>query len=90
MASTHNREEAINALLKEFSQCNGKTFSCRDTELQVDKFETINDTDYRPISNERERAENTSHLLKLRSKIDIRIKLAKAMLKRLSIYSTTE
>ena len=54
MASTHNREEAINALLKEFSQCNGKTFSCRDTELQVDKFETINDTDYRPISNERE------------------------------------
>ena len=90
MASTDNREEAINALLKEFSQCNGKTFSCRDNELQVDKFETISDTDYRPISNERERAENTSHLLKLRSKINIRIKLAKAMLKRLTIYSTTE
>ena len=89
MASTDNREEAINAVLKEFSQCNGKTFSYGDTELQVDKFEIINDTDYRPISNERERAENISHL-QTRSKINIRIKLAKAMLKRLTIYSTTE
>ena len=90
MTSKDNREEAINALLKEFSECNGKSFSCRDTELQVDEFETISDTDLRPISNERERAENTSHLLKLRSKVNIRIKLAKAMLKRLTIYSTTE
>ena len=90
MTSKDNREEAINALLKEFSQCNGKSFSCRDTELQVDEFETISDTDFRPISNERERAENTSYLLKLRSKINMRIKLAKAMLKRLTIYSTTE
>tara|TARA_E500000178_G_scaffold89788_1_gene88758 strand:+ start:327 stop:584 length:258 start_codon:yes stop_codon:yes gene_type:complete len=84
MASTDNRKEAIDALIKNFSQCNGKTLNCRDTALQTDKFEQVSNADYIPISNEQKRGENTRHLLKIRSKIDIRIKLAKAMLKRLT------
>ena len=86
MTNSRQREKAIKDLLLQFSQCGSSTFDCQDPSAQVDKFEQGSNLDFKPAS-----AEQTIHikfLLKLRAKINLKIKIAEAMLKRLANYST--
>ena len=86
MTNSRQREKAIKDLLLQFSQCGSSTFDCQDPFAQVDKFEQGSNLDFKPVS-----AEQTIHikfLLKLRAKINLEIKTAEAMLKRLANYST--
>ena len=82
-----HREKAIKDLLMQFSQCNGRTFDCPDSSMQVDKFEKESPLDLKQISNNQDIS--IRFWLRIRAKISFRIKIAEAMLKRLANYSTT-
>ena len=86
MTNSRQREKAIKDLLLQFSQCGGSTFDCQDPSAQFDKFEQRSKLDFKPVP-----AEQTIHIksfLKLRAKINLKIKIAESMLKRLANYST--
>ena len=87
MTNSAHREKAMKDLLMQFSKCNGRTFDCPDSSIQVDKFEQESLLDLKQISNNQDA--NVRFCLRIRAKINFRIKIAEAMLKRLSNYSTT-
>jgi hypothetical protein len=81
------REKAIKNLMMQFSQCNGRTFDCPDSSMQVDKFEQESPLDLKQVSKNQDIS--VKFLLRIRARINFRMKIAEAMLKRLANYSTT-
>ena len=86
MTDFSNREKAIKEIQEKYSQCNGKTFDCRDQDLQSDNFEQKSKLDFKPSSEKKDT--NIRFLLNIRAKINIRIRIGQGILKRLSNYST--
>lgn len=87
VTNSGHREKAIKDLLMQFSQCNGRTFNCPDSSMQVDRFEQESSLDLKQLSGNQD--VNIGFWLRVRAKINFRIKIAEAMLKRLANYSTT-
>ena len=81
MKGNDQRENDIKSILMQFTECNGKTFDCIDPDLQIDKFEQESSLDFKPLAAYEDK--NIMFLLKIRAKINFRIKLAEMMLKRL-------
>ena len=81
MKGNDQRENDIKSILMSFTECNGKTFDCIDPDLQIDKFEQESSLDFNPLAAYEDK--NIMFLLKIRAKINFRIKLAEMMLKRL-------
>lgn len=86
MTKLSDREKTIKDIQEKYSQCNGKTFDCDDGDLQSDKFEEISSLDYKPSSGSKDI--NIRFLLRLRAKINIRLRIGEGILRRLTNYST--
>ena len=82
MTNTKQREQAIKEVLIQYSRCNGKTFDCQDPNLQTDRFEQKSHIDFKPDTINKEN--NIQFLLKIRAKVNFRIKIAEEMIKRLA------
>ena len=83
MTNSAKRNQDIQDLLESYSDCQGKTFSCQDSSLHIDKFEQDSTADYQPRMDEN--IETVGILLKLRARIDIRIKIARMIIRRLTV-----
>lgn len=86
MKGNDQHENDIRSILIQFTECNGKTFDCIDPNLQNDKFEQESSLDFKPMAACNDN--NIKFLLKMRAKINFRIKIAEMMLKRLISQST--
>ena len=81
MKTKDQREKEIKELLRQFTECNSRSFDCIDPDLQTDKFEQESPLDFKTIATNQDNS--IEFLLKIRAKISIRIKLSEMMLKRL-------
>lgn len=76
-----DRNNNIRKVFLEFSQCEGNIFDCSDKSLQQGNLDSISKTDF--MLKKECRQNHISSILKIRSKVNLKLKLARQILKRL-------
>lgn len=77
------RAKAIKDLLHDFTLCESVIFDCRDASLQPGHFVEICPLDIKPVINSNDQQEQINEFLRARAKINLRLKIAESMLRKL-------
>jgi len=81
--SGNTRAKAIKELLNRFTLCEDIVFDCQDESLQRGRFEEICPLDIKPAADKYSRRAKINSLLRIRAKLNLRIKIASRMRQKL-------
>jgi hypothetical protein len=77
------RAQAIKELLNKFTLCEDVIFDCRDASLRPGHFEEVCILDIKPATDNIGQQRKIDSLLRVRAKLNLRIKIAKRMRQKL-------
>jgi len=77
------RAKAIKKLLNKFTLCEDIIFDCQDASLQPGRFEELCTLDIKPATDNSSRRAKIDSLLRIRAKLNLRIKIAQRMREKL-------
>jgi hypothetical protein len=78
------RAKAIRELLNKFTLCEDIIFDCQDASLRPGRFEEVCPLDIKPNTDKSSQRARIDSLLRVRAKLNLRIKIAKRMRQKLS------
>ena len=76
-----DRNSTIKKVFLEFSQCESNIFDCSDKSLQKGDLDSISETDF--MLKQEYRQDYINSIIKIRSRVNLKLKVAKQILKRL-------